>query len=472
MSPTYPIPMRSLAAETLSGVAPWIALDCARSVILVRRRPQLPTAAHRLEARQPPQVTEAADLEEMVRSVPRVAGRCHAWWLGVEMDQLLQEGIGAGCARSNGQPPLDRGGIESTLSSLYLWWGFESPLQIFWAASPLEAETMLAIVEACDAACSEAGLDFVQAYLASQEVRGAAAVSQMDELVFARARLNGRRAPHATVDVYAEQSLAARERLIREFDIDTVEAVSRIAFDRAGTRRADAVITVGDVLGWYGKERPRWRRPMPLRWFSPESIDAFAIAGSVTAERWRKWGDLVRSVFTCWLLNDLVVVCPLPELHSTDPAGRLHNESGPALRWSDGWSVFAWHGTVVPSGLIEHSWSSGAIAHHPNAEVRRCAIERMGWDSYIGEAGLLRVGAPVQDPGNPGQMLELYDVPGGLLGERSARVLLCTNASLERDGTRRRYALYVPPLIHDPISAIAWTFGIDPHDYLTLPAAS
>lgn len=403
---------------------------------------------------------------------PGVGDRCHADSLGVNMDQVLREGIDAGCARSNWPPPLDRGGIESTLSSLYRWWGFESPPHIIWAASPPEAETILAIVEACDAACSQAGLDLVLACLAAQEVRGAAAVSQLEELAIARAHPGCHRMPRAALDVYAESSLASRERLVGEFGVDTVDVVSRIAFDRAGTRRADAVMTVGDVLGWYKRERPRWWRPMPLRWFSPESIDAFAIAGSVTAERWRKWGDLVRSVFTCWLLDDLVIVCPLPELHSTDPTGRLHDEHGPALKWADGWSVFAWHGTVIPSSLIERPWSGSAIAHHPNAEVRRCAIERIGWDSYIAEAGLLRVGEPVPDPGNPGQTLELYSVPGGLLGERSARVLLCTNASQERDGTRRRYALYVPPLIHDPISAVAWTFGIDPHDYLTLPAAS
>lgn len=389
------------------------------------------------------------------------------------MDQVLQEGIGEGCARSNGQPPLERGGVESALSSLYLWWGLESPRHIIWATSPPEAETLLAIVERCDAACAETGLDFVIAYLAAQEVCGAAAVSQLEELTVARARADCRRTPRATVDVYAEQALASRECIIREFGVDTVDAVSRVVFDRAGTRRAHAVSAAGSVLGWYGRERPRWRQPMtPLRWFSPESIDAFAIAGSVTAERWRKWGDLVRSVFACWLLDDLVIVCPLPELHSTDPAGRLHNEHGPALRWSDGWSVFAWHGTVVPPSLIEQPWAGGSIAQHPNAEVRQCAIERIGWGNYVAEASLRRVGAPVRDPGNPGQMLELYDVPRGLLGENSARVLICTNATLERDGTRRRYALYVPPLINDPISAVAWTFGVDPHDYLALPAAS
>ncbi|MEV2265858.1 hypothetical protein [Nonomuraea africana] len=35
------------------------------------------------------------------------------------------------------------------------------------------------------------------------------------------------------------------------------------------------------------------------------------------------------------------------------------------------------------------------IAEEPNIEVRRCAIERLGWDVYIERAGLRLVAAVV-----------------------------------------------------------------------------
>jgi hypothetical protein len=90
-----------------------------------------------------------------------------------------------------------------------------------------------------------------------------------------------------------------------------------------------------------------------------------------------------------------------------------------------------------------------------NVEIRRCAIERLGWDAYIAAAGLRPV-ATCPDPGNPGQDLTLYDLPDGLpLYDAPARILLATNGSTERDGTRRRYGLPVPAHHTDPLAAAA-----------------
>lgn len=47
----------------------------------------------------------------------------------------------------------------------------------------------------------------------------------------------------------------------------------------------------------------------------------------------------------------------------------------------------------------------------------------------------------------------------------SVRVLLCTNGTVERDGTRRRFGLTVPADCADPIEAAAWTYGLTPTQY-------
>jgi hypothetical protein len=157
------------------------------------------------------------------------------------------------------------------------------------------------------------------------------------------------------------------------------------------------------------------------------------------------------------------------ELHR-DPQNRLHHETGPAVAYADGWAVHAWHGTRVPADLIAGKWTTADILKHPNAEVRRCAIEHMGWDRFITDAGLHQVGRPVPDPGNPGYELTLYDVPEQIYDE-PVRVLLCANATVERDGTRRRFGLTVPADIQDPLHAAAWTFDLDPADYAGLTNA-
>jgi hypothetical protein len=95
------------------------------------------------------------------------------------------------------------------------------------------------------------------------------------------------------------------------------------------------------------------------------------------------------------------------------------------------------------------------IHRHGNSEVRRAAIDRMGWLTYISAAGL-RLVASAPDPANPPHHLELYEDPGGRLGD--ARVLVMTNASPHRSGRLLRYAETVPAAIDDPVKAAAWQF--------------
>jgi hypothetical protein len=77
----------------------------------------------------------------------------------------------------------------------------------------------------------------------------------------------------------------------------------------------------------------------------------------------------------------------------------------------------------------------------------------------------------VPDPANPGHELTLHYLTPHLIGF-AAHILLCTNASPERDGTRRSYAIFTPDSIADPLAAAAWTFGLTKHQYAQLGAAS
>jgi hypothetical protein len=88
----------------------------------------------------------------------------------------------------------------------------------------------------------------------------------------------------------------------------------------------------------------------------------------------------------------------------------------------------------------------------------------MGWETFIQKAGLSKIGKAEPDPGNPGQHLQLYDVPEALWGW-PVRVLLCTNGSPERTGERRRYALTVPASMTDPIAAAGWTYRLTRDQY-------
>ena len=105
------------------------------------------------------------------------------------------------------------------------------------------------------------------------------------------------------------------------------------------------------------------------------------------------------------------------------------------------------------------------IARERNVEIRRCAIERIGWDTYIDAADLALVDQ-ADDPGNAGGTLRLYATPDGW--GRTGRILLAINGSPERDGHRRQYGLHVPTWISSALDAAGWTYGLGGDDYARL----
>ncbi|SEG76924.1 hypothetical protein SAMN05444920_104431 [Nonomuraea solani] len=177
------------------------------------------------------------------------------------------------------------------------------------------------------------------------------------------------------------------------------------------------------------------------------------------------WTAVASACHWWWPGEQVCVVSERPvavhtEVWGDDGEVRLHHADGPALRYGDGWDLYAWHGTQVPPWVLEDP-AIDRIANEPNVEVRRCAIERLGWGPYIEQAGL-RLVATAPDPGNPGFELRLYDM------RRDTKVLLAINGSVERDGHRRRYGLTVPGFLKDPVDAAGWTYGLSAEQYSLL----
>ncbi len=163
----------------------------------------------------------------------------------------------------------------------------------------------------------------------------------------------------------------------------------------------------------------------------------------------------------------IVAISDRPLQISRDPLGRSHGNTGPAASWADGWQFNTWHGTAVPPDF--YSWDVKRALAEKNAEVRRCAIEYLGWDTVTDRMRLI---ASCDDPGNPGQVLSLYDPAGlGRLYDEPALILLCSNASLDKGGHRRRFGLPVEAHHTDPVAAAASLFNIDPTLYRGLARA-
>ena len=162
--------------------------------------------------------------------------------------------------------------------------------------------------------------------------------------------------------------------------------------------------------------------------------------------------DLCESAGHAWLNRDFVMICERVAHVSRDERGRLHDESGMALRYRDGWGSWMWHGIRVPQKAImaPETITVAEADAETNAEVRRVLIERMGVDRYVRESG-----AKVVD------MDGGLRVPGG-----AARVLVETKGGEKwlygTDGsTARCYWMPVPRDVKTCAEAHSRIAGMD-----------
>jgi hypothetical protein len=151
----------------------------------------------------------------------------------------------------------------------------------------------------------------------------------------------------------------------------------------------------------------------------------------------------------CWLSERPLAI-------AQDANGRLHAAKGPAVRYRDGWSAYAWKGVVVPPTAIEHpeQITVRKIAACTDPQVRRCMIDLMTPGRFIAQGGAYRVAK---------------DETGVLWRQRwrweTWAAVEVVNGTPEPDGTQKHYFLQVPGDMRSAREAVAWTYGLTEQQY-------
>jgi hypothetical protein len=157
---------------------------------------------------------------------------------------------------------------------------------------------------------------------------------------------------------------------------------------------------------------------------------------------------LMGLVETCgwvWMYDDVAVITDRPVEINRHLEGDtiysdvgLDSESGPAVQYSDGYSVYAIRGVRVPGWVVEHPEQIDVpkINEETNAEVIRILIERYGEGKYMEEIGA----QPKGEAFKGSQLFEYEPVEGVTLARVRA-----INSTPEPDGTSKIYWLKVPP---------------------------
>ncbi|MDJ0395652.1 hypothetical protein QMK17_20225 [Rhodococcus sp. G-MC3] len=360
--------------------------------------------------------------------------------------------------------PSDRSTAESAVAQLYRWSGCPEP-NFVWVPSPPAAAQLIAsegLAGPLD--LGGEGIHRAPARIASLIT---ASRERMDKRIDSRRPLLDERAAIASA-----RKLPSQDALDKGVRPDLI--LRSAIWDSLRTSLFDGVATairtllppfLGGVT-WYGQQESHrlafydaYRRTGLARYRSGDH-DMLDV---VTA--------LARSTGWWWAFDDVCVMAERPcSLYTERTPGGVHNErrlhrpSGPAIEFSDGSAAYVINGTIVPDWVVLDP-TVERIARERKLEVRRSAIERIGWSAYIDEAGLDLIDC-ADDPGNPGCTLQLFAMPDGW--GLSGRILLVVNGSLERDGHRRRYGLHVPGWIPSALDAGGWTYGISGADYARL----
>jgi hypothetical protein len=207
----------------------------------------------------------------------------------------------------------------------------------------------------------------------------------------------------------------------------------------------------------------RFSAPHP--WFNSHDCRSVAAADYWTAgmgfcgrRRVSALIDLARSCGWMWLSRHLAIVTERPSTLGFDAVGRLHNDTGPAIEYPDGFSFWFIHGVKVPKKVVEapETLTAGEIDAEQNAEVARVMIERFGTGRYLEESR-----AKLVHEDECGRLYLKHYQGGG----EPLMVVKVENSTPNPGGERQIYWLRVPSVMRTAREAVAWTFGLKPDQY-------
>ena len=165
------------------------------------------------------------------------------------------------------------------------------------------------------------------------------------------------------------------------------------------------------------------------------------------------WATIAKNAFWWYPFEGICFVCDRPDEYHFDEQWRLHNPDGAAVRFSDGYSLFAVHGVMLPAWIIEQpkNITVDKICDEQNAEIRRVMIDKYGQARYLTDSGAELVHSDGYG-----------DLYRAVVPEDEPLVMVkVVNSTPERDGSYKDYFIRVPPDTRTAEQAVAWIGGFD-----------
>jgi hypothetical protein len=330
--------------------------------------------------------------------------------------------------------PADREEAIRGIAEAYQSAGWPPPKDVVWCSGPVEMAALWA-----EAELDRAGFNLRAAILEQVRSRAAFAIQR---------RVSG--SLLAAVDDLSPPS-------------ETIGDTVRELVYRASLALRPAAPYRQRWLFWLSGDRARMQfrdaacNPRGYAWL--ERHDFFRDVCGLNCETEGLGGILRLAWAADWILphKNICWISEPPELVRADARGRLHSAEGPALKYRDGWTAYAWKGVEVPAYVIDHpeQITHADIEFAQDIHTRRCMIERLTPERFIASGAAYRIA----------------EDETGILWERrwpdgdAWAAVEVINGTPEENGLRKRYFLQVPPNMLTARSAVAWTYGMTARQY-------
>jgi hypothetical protein len=151
-------------------------------------------------------------------------------------------------------------------------------------------------------------------------------------------------------------------------------------------------------------------------------------------------------------MNELCIVIEMPTIVNVNENKRLHSESSEAVKFSDGYSIYAWNGIIIPEKWIKEkeSITKNDIIKETNAEKRRCLQEILGSQRYAELLNIEVIDEDIDGYSNPMKLFKSKELDTILNEYIYFLNVICPS-------TKREYYLCVPECTN-VWEAKQWTF--------------
>ncbi|MBW4623683.1 MAG: hypothetical protein KME17_30520 [Cyanosarcina radialis HA8281-LM2] len=171
--------------------------------------------------------------------------------------------------------------------------------------------------------------------------------------------------------------------------------------------------------------------------------------------QWQAWRSLVTDCGLVLTFEKGCLVFDRPLEISIDANDRLHGEGRPAIKFADGYSVYAYQGVTLPEKygrLHPNQWEARWLLEEENAELRRVLIQGIGYSRICQE-----LDAKELDSWREYTLLEIVQN----VDVEPIHLLKMTCPS-----TGYIHASRVPPDIQSAREAVSWiNWGVDPEEF-------